>query len=186
MRRFLSSAVLGTALLAGCATGWQRGGETGFGSLKPAPYRLPLQFDSKIPDPYVLTTVTGGAYQRHDVNKQFKELLENYATEKSRAASGQPAALLITAEGLTTTYDRVGGGRYERPTIRRSAKLALTAELRIGEKTLAREAFTVEADETVTPTAETHQAYSYTGVLRSAEDRAIARIDKFVDQTFGP
>ncbi len=182
----LSLAAVLAVTLAGCATGSYRTAQAPkerVGSGKAVPYRINLHFDSKIPDVYSLTTNAAGEAQQHRVNDGFRGELEAYAVEKSTSASSQTADLFVTVDDLKTTYQGLGGGEYMNPELRKSATLTVTSEVRLGEKTLARDQFSVKSDEIVKPLDVSFQSYSYSGLFRGAEQKALEKINDLIERT---
>jgi len=111
--RHLSRAILATtvAAIVGCsadraqvrsrAESWRRP--------QAVDYRVELKFDTKVSDPYVLSSSQAGERQQHWVSKRFRSGLEEYTAAKSGAASGRVVELAVTLEMVTTNYERIGG-----------------------------------------------------------------------------
>ena len=128
--RMLALAMGLVFLLAGCAPkGYQA---PDMGEIRPIPYRIEVDFSSKIPDDYYMFSGPIETYDRYRVNDRFRANLVGYAQRKGDPAQSRALVLHVTLADFRAIYDSIGAGLPPGPALRLAANTARGGIFRLG------------------------------------------------------
>ena len=162
-----------------------------------AAHRVDVSFTTDVPDAYSVTSGPPEAQASFPLNDQLRGLLEEYARNKSNAASESVVSVHVHLVRVRTGYHEIGAplgrrrrqapggleGNLQAPSeIIKQVELTFAAGIEAGRKQLRKESFRAAAVRTIDRAHFGPWSYDYGDVIEAAAIDAVETIDRLINE----